>query len=77
MGLANEIISATVAAGCDIRWAGATERTAKPEIGSGTNRAIDFKFEEAVDVESEQRSPRPLQATRRHMSLASSLIENR
>jgi hypothetical protein len=47
MGLANEIISATVAAGSDIRWAGATERTAKPKIGSGTNRATDFKFEDA------------------------------
>ena len=48
MGLANEIISATVAAGSGTRWAaGATAMTAKPKIGSGTNRATDFKFEDA------------------------------
>ena len=48
MGLANEINSATVAAGSGTRWAdGATTMTAKPKIGSGTNRATDFKFEDA------------------------------
>ena len=49
MGLANEIISATVAAGSGTRWAaGATAMTAKPKIGSGTNRATDFKFEDVA-----------------------------
>ena len=49
MGLANEIISATVAAGSGTRWAaGATAMTAKPKIGSGTNRATDFKFEDGT-----------------------------
>lgn len=49
MGLANEIISATVAAGSGTRCAaGATAMTAKPKIGSGTNRATDFKFEDGT-----------------------------